>query len=135
MTEKKIAHDALFALGDSHHDFGMKLSCLLRCIRIAQDRGAIPTIDQGWWDSFVVEYSLSGDASHGLPIATLASPQLIDHTDCEDCLENWLFEMNDETGSFVIGLKTMLTCLAFAQHRGVVPELDAQWWNTIRCCF
>ncbi len=61
-------------------------------------------------------------------IATLKEKKVLDHFECEDCLEDYLFKMKDKHHEFYIGLKTMLGCLGFAEKEGVIPELPKEWW-------
>ena len=35
------------------------------------------------------------------------------------------------TAEFLLGLRTVLACLAFAEREGQVPELPADWWVNI----
>ena len=54
--------------------------------------------------------------------AALARRGVMDHSDCEECTEDW---------EFPLGLRTVLACLAFAEREGAVPELPADWWVRI----
>lgn len=60
--------------------------------------------------------------------ANLAKKKIIDHTDCEECLEDYLFLMQDSNHEFTLGLSTVLACLAFAENEGAVPSLPVEWW-------
>ena len=55
--------------------------------------------------------------------AVLARRGIMDHSDCEDCVEG--------RREFPLGLRTVLACLAFAEREGAVPELPADWWVNI----
>lgn len=59
--------------------------------------------------------------------ARLARKEIIDHSDCEECEEQYLFAMKDKTHEFSIGLSTILACLILAEQDGLVPELPEDW--------
>lgn len=63
--------------------------------------------------------------------AALARRGIMDHSDCEDCTEDWTFLMRQGRREFPLGLRTVLACLAFAEREGAVPELPADWWVRI----
>lgn len=63
--------------------------------------------------------------------AYLTDNKIIDHTNCEECMEDYIFAMKDKTHEFSIGLRTILACLAFAEKEGAVPELPEKWWILI----
>ena len=63
--------------------------------------------------------------------AALARRGIMDHSDCEDCVEDWTFLMRQGRREFPLGLRTVLACLAFAEREGAVPELPADWWVRI----
>ena len=63
--------------------------------------------------------------------AALARRGVMDHSDCEECTEDWTFLMRQGRREFPLGLRTVLACLAFAEREGVVPELPADWWVRI----
>ena len=65
-------------------------------------------------------------------LARLTRRQIIDHTDCDDCTEDYVFLMRQDNREFGIGLTTLLACLAFAEREGAVPELPADWWIKVR---
>lgn len=67
-----------------------------------------------------------------LETARLARKGIIDHMDCEDCAEDYVFAMRQGERGFGIGLTTVLACLAFAEREGAVPELPADWWIKVR---
>ena len=54
--------------------------------------------------------------------ARLARKAIIDHMDCDDCTEDYVFR------EFGMGLTTVLSMLAFAEHEGAVPPLSTEWW-------
>ena len=58
--------------------------------------------------------------------AVLARRGIMDHSDCEDCVEDWTFLMRQGRREFPLGLRTVLACLAFAEREGAVPELPAE---------
>lgn len=63
--------------------------------------------------------------------AALARRGVMDHSDCEECTEDWTFLMRQGRREFPLGLRTVLACLAFAEREGAVPELPADWWVRI----
>ena len=63
--------------------------------------------------------------------AELESSEMYDHSECEQCSEEYLFQMKDNYHSFSIGLTTILSCLAFAERQGAVPPLPTEWWLSI----
>lgn len=63
--------------------------------------------------------------------ATLARKKIIDHSDCEECLEDFIFAMKDTHHEFALPLTTVLACLAFAEEEGAVPKLPDGWWTNI----
>ena len=65
-------------------------------------------------------------------VASLVDNKAIEHSDCEECNENYIFKLRDNEHEFYIGLTTILSCLAFAQAEGAVPEIDEDWWINIR---
>ena len=64
--------------------------------------------------------------------AALARRGVMDHSDCEDCVEDWTFLMRQGRREFPLGLRAVLACLAFAEREGAVPELPADWWEGSR---
>ena len=65
-------------------------------------------------------------------LARLARRRIIDHMDCDDCTEDYVFLMRQDDREFGIGLTTVLAALAFAEREGAVPELPADWWIKVR---
>lgn len=64
--------------------------------------------------------------------AYLMDNKIKDHTDCEKCMEDYIFKMKDNYHEFEIGLRTILSCLALAEKEGAVPELPKEWWSDTR---
>lgn len=60
--------------------------------------------------------------------AVLARREIIDHSDCEECGEDYVFLMRRGDEEFDLGLRTVLACLAFAEREGAVPPLPDEWW-------
>ena len=50
--------------------------------------------------------------------AVLARRGIMDHSDCEDCVEDWTFLMRQGRREFPLGLRAVLACLAFAEREG-----------------
>ena len=60
--------------------------------------------------------------------ARLAREEIIDHMDCDDCTEDYVFLLKQGCREFGMGLTTVLSMLAFAEHEGAVPPLPPEWW-------
>jgi len=52
--------------------------------------------------------------------ARLAREEIIDHMDCDDCTEDYVFLLKQDGREFGMGLTTVLSMLAFAEHEGAV---------------
>ena len=63
--------------------------------------------------------------------ARLARKEIIDHSDCEECEEQYLFAMKDKNHEFSVGLTTILACLSMAEHDGVLPAIPDEWWIAV----
>ena len=63
--------------------------------------------------------------------AVLARRGIMDHSDCEDCVEDWTFLMRSGTAGVPVGIAHGARVLAFAEREGAVPELPADWWVNI----
>lgn len=48
--------------------------------------------------------------------ARLARKAIIDHMDCDDCTEDYVFLLQQGGREFGMGLTTVLSMLAFAEH-------------------
>lgn len=55
----------------------------------------------------------------------------IDHTLCEECLEDYLFKFKDSYHEFYIPLNDILTCLWLADKEGVIPPIRKSWYNRV----
>lgn len=64
--------------------------------------------------------------------AMLAEQRIVEHYDCEECSEEYLFLMRNDEHEFSIGLRTILSCLAFAEKEGAIPGLPPEWWVNIQ---
>ena len=64
--------------------------------------------------------------------ARLAREEIIDHMDCDDCTEDYVFLLKQDGREFGMGLTTVLSMLAFAEHEGAVPPLPPEWWYGYR---
>lgn len=51
---------------------------------------------------------------------------------CDNCFENYLFELQDSDHTFFIGLRDILECLKFAEEQGGVPKLSPEWWLQVK---
>lgn len=63
--------------------------------------------------------------------AHMARRTIIDHMDCEDCAEDYVFLMSLDGREFTLGLSTVLAAVAFAEREGAVPVLPDGWWNQV----
>lgn len=63
--------------------------------------------------------------------AQLCKDKMEEHTDCQECGEDYLFLMKDKEHEFFIGLRTILSCLAIAEKEEAVPKLPQEWWGLI----
>lgn len=48
----------LFSLRDSSHEFSIGLIDILRCLKFAEEQGAVPTIPGQWWIDVVDHYQI-----------------------------------------------------------------------------
>ena len=64
-------------------------------------------------------------------IAKLVENKAIEHSDCEECLENYVFKLRDKEHEFFVGLTTILSCLLFAESEGAIPRINDEWWIAI----
>ena len=55
--------------------------------------------------------------------ARLAREEIIDHMNCDDCTEDYVFLLKQGGREFGMGLTTVLSMLAFAEYEGAVPPL------------
>ncbi len=60
--------------------------------------------------------------------AALEKKEMLDHSACEECMEDYVFAMKDKHHEFSIGLTTILECLSLAEKEGAVPKLPNDWW-------
>lgn len=44
------------------------------------------------------------------------------------CDEPVVFLLKDKYHEFSLDMKTLLTCLRFAEEQGAIPELPGEWW-------
>ena len=58
----------------------------------------------------------------------LVDNDIIDHSDCEECLEEYLFRFSDGNSDRYIGLKTILQCFEIARKKGILPDIPSAWW-------
>ena len=62
----------------------------------------------------------------------LADNNIIDHSDCEECLEEYLFRFSDGNSDRYIGLKTILQCFEIAGEKELIPTLPFEWWIPVK---
>lgn len=60
--------------------------------------------------------------------AKLADNIIIDHSDCEECLEEYLFRFADKKMERYIGLRTILQCFEIARKQDLLPAIPSAWW-------
>lgn len=63
--------------------------------------------------------------------AVIADNRVIENEECEKCETEYMFAMRDNYHEFFISLQTVLSCLAFAEREGIVPDLPLEWWQAI----
>ena len=63
--------------------------------------------------------------------ADLEHNEVIDHSQCGECMEDFVFAMKDNHHSFTINLTTILQCLFIAEKEGCVPKLPRDWTLTV----
>ncbi len=54
------------------------------------------------------------------------------NSSCDNCFENLIFALKDNSHEFSIGLLTILECLKFAEDNGAVPTLPYEWWLSLK---
>lgn len=64
--------------------------------------------------------------------AKLLQNRVIEHTDCEECMEDFIFQMKDDDGEFYIGMKTIIGCVLIAEKEEIIPKLEHEWLNAVR---
>jgi hypothetical protein len=47
----------IFALQDNYHQFSMGIEDILMCLRIAEDNGAVPKLQNDWWADIMARYN------------------------------------------------------------------------------
>lgn len=48
----------LFSLRDNDHEFSIGLIDILRCLKFAEEQGAVPPISEKWWIDVVDRYQI-----------------------------------------------------------------------------
>ena len=112
------------------HDFTVGLTTVVTALIHAERVLAIPLLPDDW---VVGVYDMacrdrSGTEPH---MALLAYDGIIDHTECDKCTEDYVFRISVDGRESSIGLKLMLSSLAFAQQRHAVPLLPDCWWLAV----
>lgn len=64
--------------------------------------------------------------------AKLAEDFLINHSDCEDCTEEYLFLFTAGSAERYVGLSTILKCLEVASDHEAIPKLSDEWWIKVK---
>ena len=119
-----------FAMRQNGHDFTVGLTTVVTALIHAERVLAIPLLPDDW---IVDVYDMacrdrSGTEPH---TALLAYDGIIDHTECDKCTEDYVFRISVDGRESSIGLKLMLSSLAFAQQRHAVPLLPDCWWLAV----
>lgn len=47
---------------------------------------------------------------------------------CDNCFEDYIFELKQGKHKFTMGLSDILRCLKFAEKQGAIPKIDSEWW-------
>lgn len=56
-----------------------------------------------------------------------------DEPECDHCGLPLVFALKTASGeAFSVDLPTILQCLKVAEQKGYTPEIDVNWWNSIR---
>lgn len=53
--------------------------------------------------------------------------ELVDHSECEECSEDFLFLMKDNYHSFYLPMDIVFNCLQIASYCGCIPTLNKDW--------
>lgn len=64
--------------------------------------------------------------------AKLVDNILINHSDCEDCTEEYLFLFTAGSAERCVGLSTILKCLEVASDHEAIPKLSDAWWIKVK---
>ena len=64
--------------------------------------------------------------------AELVDNIIINHSDCEECTEEYLFLFTDGTTERYVGLRTIIRCLEIAADNGAIPDLPSEWWIKLK---
>ena len=68
-------------------------------------------------------------------IAKLSKKEIIEHVECLECFDDYLFKMKDNYHEFFISLQDILTCLWLAEEKGVLPPINSEWYlNVLKQC-
>lgn len=57
------------------------------------------------------------------------STYIENHEECQECMERWMFHLQDLHNDYYVGLSCILQCLSDAQEAGAVPKLPHEWWR------
>lgn len=50
--------EIIFRLKDNHHEFSIGLTTILNCLKLAEDKNAIPKLSDKWWMSIKSRYKI-----------------------------------------------------------------------------
>ena len=119
-----------FTMRQNGHDFTIGLTTVLAAVIHAERVLAVPLLPDEW--VIGVYDTARRDRSVTEPhTARLAYDGIIGHMECDKCTEEYVFRMSVNGRDLSIGLKLMLSSLAFAQQRHAVPNLPDCWWLAV----
>lgn len=122
-----------FEMSDRAGRFNLSLESVLACLAIASYEGLLPAVSDRWWfdvhDAVPVKKSVKKSEIVCADLIAI-EPTIIEP--CPDCGEECYFHFSTTQRTVQIGLSTILSALAFAQHRAVIPALPEAWWRIIR---
>ena len=52
---------------------------------------------------------------------------VVDHTECEECLTDYMFLMKDNYHVFFLPVDEMFVAMQMASNAGVIPPLPEEW--------
>lgn len=54
----KCSEQILFRMKDNYHEFSMGVETILNCLRLAEEKGAVPKLPDEWWLSVMDRYNI-----------------------------------------------------------------------------
>ena len=53
--------------------------------------------------------------------------EVVDHTDCEECLSDFMFLMKDNYHAFFVPVDELFVAMQLASNEGIIPPLPKEW--------